>query len=154
MIVIRGVAKHAALGLAAMACLFTGAAPAPALPGKARAHERVLPTADRSPTRAGGPLEPLPATGDPRRHGARIYRGRGFDTCSAPSLAVLRAWRRGSAYRAVGVYFGGRARACAQPRLTRAWLRAGDRMGWRFLPLYMGSQPRCSTSAAKRRHPI
>jgi Domain of unknown function (DUF1906) len=177
--VMRGVAAQAALSLAVMACLLTSAVPAPAAPAaprQMRADERLLPaegrTAGRADTRAGtrpasrtdsrtdsrptptGPLKRLPVTGDLRRHGARIYHGRAFDTCTAPSLTVLRAWRRASGYRAVGIYFGGRARACAQPRLTRAWVRAGDRMGWRFLPLYMGSQPRCSTSAAKRRHPI
>jgi hypothetical protein len=62
----------------------------------------------------------------------------------------MSAWRS-SPYRAVGVYFGGRGRHCAkQPRLTPSWLRDVHRMGWRVLPVYVGSQSPCVTAASKR----
>lgn len=85
------------------------------------------------------------------------FRGWGMDTCRAPSTGTLKRWRT-SRYRALGLYFGGRGRACAQPRLTPGWVRAVDRTGWRLLPVYAGSQAPCATSGVKRhvaigRHP-
>lgn len=67
----------------------------------------------------------------------------GFDACTAPSLAALRAWKGTSPYTAVNVYFGGRNRGCAQPNLTAAWVRDATVAGWRLLPTYFGYQPSC-----------
>nr|WP_260867530.1 DUF1906 domain-containing protein [Streptomyces sp. SAJ15] len=98
--------------------------------------------------RAVGPAIPA-ALPDPRVHGARIFRGWGIDTCHAPSLATLRAWRS-SPYRVIGVYFGGRGRACpSQPRLTRSWALGAEDLGWRLLPVYVGSQSPCVRNSAK-----
>jgi hypothetical protein len=68
--------------------------------------------------------------------------GPGFDTCTAPSLAALQAWRS-SPFRTVNIYFGGVNRACAQPNLTATWVRDATQMGWRLLPTYLGQQPAC-----------
>jgi hypothetical protein len=68
------------------------------------------------------------------------YRGLGFDACTAPSRAAMRAWRRHSPYRAIGIYIGGADRACAQPHLSQSWVRSEARAGWRFIPLYAGPQ--------------
>ncbi|MEU6978366.1 MULTISPECIES: DUF1906 domain-containing protein [unclassified Streptomyces] len=85
---------------------------------------------------------------------ARYFTGRAFDTCDAPSLAVMRAWRA-SPYRAVGVYFGGRGRGCrAQRQLTPGWVASVHGLGWRLLPLFVGSQAPCVLSEAKRRYAI
>lgn len=73
--------------------------------------------------------------------GATAYRGRGFDTCTAPSRTAMNAWTTGSPYRAVGIYIGGVNRACAQAGLTPEWVRTQYANGWRFLPLYVGPQP-------------
>jgi len=90
--------------------------------------------------------------GDPRASGAKIFTGDAFDTCLAPSLATMRAWHAGSPFGAVGVYFGGRARACPnQPRLNSAWVTETDRMGWKLLPVYVGSQSPCVGAERKRR---
>jgi hypothetical protein len=69
-------------------------------------------------------------------------------------------WRwRASDYHAVGVYYGGRGRACRhQPALNRGWTRAVDRMGWAVLPVYVGSQSPCVGARHKKglvigRHP-
>ena len=77
-----------------------------------------------------------PATGEPETPvryppaaSATRVSGLGFDTCAAPSLSALRAWRA-SPYRTVNVYFGGRNRACRQPNLTAAWVRDATAMGW------------------------
>jgi hypothetical protein len=68
------------------------------------------------------------------------FRGLGFDACTAPSHGHMRAWRRHSPYRAVGIYIGGSKRACLQPNLTTRWLRAQAADGWRFFPMYVGPQ--------------
>ncbi|WP_419996422.1 glycoside hydrolase domain-containing protein [Streptomyces boninensis] len=81
--------------------------------------------------------------------GPEPFQGEAFDTCSAPPLDTMRAWRA-SPYRAVGIYYAGRGRHCQeQPQLTPYWLREVDRMGWRVLPVYVGSQPPCIKGAKK-----
>jgi hypothetical protein len=92
-------------------------------------------------------------TGDPRALGARVFDGFGFEACTAPDLATMQAWRN-SPYGAVGVYIGGRARSCTQPRLNRAWVRSVDRMGWRILPVFVGSQSPCAAGEHQREFPI
>ncbi|MEU2236006.1 DUF1906 domain-containing protein [Streptomyces vietnamensis] len=82
------------------------------------------------------------------------FSGKAFDTCEAPSLTVMRAWR-GSPYGAVGIYFGGRGRGCpVQKELTPAWVASAHAMGWRLLPLFVGSQAPCVDSLAKRKFAI
>jgi hypothetical protein len=66
----------------------------------------------------------------------------------------MRGWLS-SDYRAVGVYFGGRARGCReQPNLTPGWVRTANEMGWRIIPVYVGSQSPCVTSEKKRDYRI
>lgn len=79
------------------------------------------------------PAPPLPPT-------IGNYSGLGFDTCAAPSRRDMRVWLRASRYRAIGIYIGGADRTCAQPNLTRGWLRAEVVAGWRPIPLYAGPQ--------------
>lgn len=70
------------------------------------------------------------------------YNGLGFDSCATPSERLMRAWRRYSPYRAVGMYIGGSNRACDQANLTPSWVRREAAAGWRFIPLYAGPQAR------------
>lgn len=80
------------------------------------------------------------------------YTGDGFDACNAPSSALMAAWTSTTAYRAIGIYFGGSHRACsAQPNLTPAWLTEQAGRGWHFLPIYVGTQASGlgTTAAAK-----
>ncbi len=67
----------------------------------------------------------------------------GFDTCEAPSIAALRAWRDSSPYSVANIYFGGVNRACEQPNLSQGWVRRATALGWRLLPTYVGYQPVC-----------
>ncbi|MFD9444268.1 DUF1906 domain-containing protein [Streptomyces sp. NPDC060006] len=93
-----------------------------------------------------GPHAPEPGA----RPAPLVYKGRAFDTCRAPSADTMRRWRA-SSYRAVGVYFGGRGRACrAQPHLSHRWMRTVQGQGWRVLPLYVGSQSTCVFARHKR----
>ncbi|HEX2174433.1 MAG TPA: glycoside hydrolase domain-containing protein [Nocardioidaceae bacterium] len=80
----------------------------------------------------------------PRSGATTTYRGLAFDTCTAPPLTTMQAWRA-SPYRAVGVYIGGVNRGCRQPELTASWVTATTRMGWRLLPVYVGRQARCGS---------
>ncbi|MWA07290.1 DUF1906 domain-containing protein [Actinomadura sp. LD22] len=73
--------------------------------------------------------------------------GKGFDTCTAPSLATMRAWR--SSYKVTNIYIGGAARGCAQPNLTASWVKKVHEMGYRILPTYVGLQPPCGTRPQK-----
>lgn len=68
------------------------------------------------------------------------YTGLGFDTCSAPSSAAMKAWISKSSYRAVGIYFAGSTRSCSQPNLTASWVKTQAGRGWHFLPIYAGTQ--------------
>ncbi|CAM5630372.1 hypothetical protein SSPIM334S_02988 [Streptomyces spiroverticillatus] len=108
---------------------------------------------------------PAPGAAADSREGeaaARPYSGRpvhfngwAFDTCEAPSLATMKAWRASSPYRAVGIYFGGRGRGCPrQTNLNKQWVKSVDRMGWFLLPVYVGSQSPCVTVTHKRRYAI
>ncbi|MEU6392525.1 DUF1906 domain-containing protein [Streptomyces sp. NPDC046939] len=112
-----------------------------------------LPTtaaADGTPTAAtthGAPAATTPKAWGPE---VRTLTGWAFDVCRTPSLDTMGRWRA-SDYRAVGVYFGGRGRACrSQPELTRNWMRRVDTMGWGVLPVYVGSQSPCVVAQHKK----
>ena len=68
------------------------------------------------------------------------FRGRGFDACTAPSRSYMRAWRKHSRYRAIGIYIGGSDRACGQRNLSASWIRTEAAAGWHFFPMYVGPQ--------------
>ncbi|MEU7291727.1 DUF1906 domain-containing protein [Streptomyces exfoliatus] len=119
----------ALLAALAGAALLSGPAPAVA------ARPGAAPSGGGVPTREAAPAH---------------FTGQAFDTCDAPSLEVMRAWRS-SPYGAVGIYFGGRGRGCpVQRELTPAWVASVNAMGWRLLPLFVGSQAPCVVSPAKR----
>jgi hypothetical protein len=81
------------------------------------------------------PLPPKPVTPTP------LHPVGGFDTCTAPSVATMRAWR--SDYSAVGVYLGGTNSACAHGNLSASWVRSVTGLGWGLLPTYVGPQSPC-----------
>ncbi|WP_024934594.1 DUF1906 domain-containing protein [Actinomadura welshii] len=70
-------------------------------------------------------------------------RGKGFDTCTAPSLATMEAWR--SSFEVTNIYIGGAARGCAQPNLSASWVRQVRAMGYRITPTYVGLQAPCGS---------
>ncbi len=93
-----------------------------------------LPRPVKDPPKA----QSAPASGLPLR--VTNYQGLGFDTCAAPSEAVMHAWWVHSPYAAIGIYLGGSDAACAQPNLTASWLRHVAAQGWHFIPMYVGPQ--------------
>ncbi|MEU5642366.1 DUF1906 domain-containing protein [Streptomyces milbemycinicus] len=130
-----------AIGLSAtLTTLIVGAPSAASSPAVARGF---------SPAAVPG-FSPAAALPDPRPLGAKVFQGWAFDTCQTPSLSTLRAWNS-SKYRAVGVYYGGRGRACPnQPNLTVSWMRGTRDIGWRVLPIYVGSQSPCVRNTNKK----
>ncbi|MBB4981797.1 MULTISPECIES: glycoside hydrolase domain-containing protein [Streptomyces] len=81
----------------------------------------------------------------------RTFTGRAFDTCTAPSLAAMKAWKTNGFYGGAAVYIGGKNRGCAQPNLTASWVKSVDAAGWKLIPLYVGAQPPCQTSSNPER---
>jgi uncharacterized protein YraI len=76
---------------------------------------------------------------------ATITTGPAFDTCTAPSIAALQAWRA-APYDRVNIYFGGVNRGCSQPNLTGSWVAQATALGYRLIPTYFGRQPSCTRS--------
>ena len=73
--------------------------------------------------------------------------GKGFDACTAPSLHAMRAWR--GAFKAANIYIGGAARACGNGNLSRSWVRAVRKAGWKLIPTYVGLQAPCGPYGSK-----
>jgi hypothetical protein len=69
----------------------------------------------------------------------------GFDTCTAPSLNAMKAWK--SKYSAIGIYVGGQNMACNYGNLSASWVKSAHAMGWSLLPLYVGLQAPCNNFA-------
>jgi hypothetical protein len=70
------------------------------------------------------------------------YAGIGFDTCATPSSGAMKSWLV-SPFRSIGVYIGGRNRACLWGNLSPTWVGTVAKMGWRLQPIYVGLQPSC-----------
>ena len=79
------------------------------------------------------------------------YTGQGFDACDAPSTATMDAWLA-SPYRAIGIYFGGSNRHCAQAQLTAEWV-SHQLAHWHLIPIYLGLQAPCQTLKENRIDP-
>ncbi len=94
---------------------------------------------------ASAPAEADPATPGsyPAASSATRTSARFFDTCTAPPLSALAAWKGTSPYLGVNTYFGGRNRGCAQPELTAGWVSGAATAGWLIVPTYFGDQPFC-----------
>lgn len=96
--------------------------------------------------------DPATPVAYPAASSATRVAGRFFDTCTAPSLATLAAWRGTSPYTGVNVYFGGRNRGCAQPHLTAGWVSGASAAGWSLVPTYFGDQPSCAYGSKPYRY--
>ncbi|WP_327167934.1 DUF1906 domain-containing protein [Streptomyces subrutilus] len=139
--------RYALRGPGVMATVSYGAAPDAVRAVLARA--RALGAGDPAPVRRPAPvLVPAALAAAPAalRGAQDAFSGQGFDACTAPTPRTMEAWRTGSPFGAVGIYIGGRARACAQPQLTAAWVRGQAGAGWHLMPIWVGPQPWHSSS--------
>jgi uncharacterized protein YraI len=98
------------------------------------------------------PAAAAPATSVTYPAGATATRfaGSAFDTCTAPALPAIKAWKA-SPYRGVGVYISGVNRTCAQPELTAGWVSGAAALGWRLIPIHKGLQPPCGGKPADQK---
>lgn len=136
-----GEVRYALRGAGVMATLSYGEDPAAVRDLLARAA-----TPEGAEPPAAGPA--VPAAGPPPAPRATqdAFTGTGFDACTAPAQKAMDTWRADSPFGAVGIYIGGRARACAQPELTAGWVRRQTEAGWHLMPIWVGPQPWNSAS--------
>ncbi len=71
----------------------------------------------------------------------------GFDTCTAPSLTTMKAWR--AKYAATAIYIGGQMMACGYGNLSASWVQQAEAMGWSLMPTYVGLQAPCDSFSGK-----
>lgn len=71
--------------------------------------------------------------------------GLGFDTCTVPTISVMRSWLS-SPYRVIGTYLGGMNWACGYGNFSASWVRQAAAEGWRFAPLWVGRQAPCTAT--------
>lgn len=88
-------------------------------------------------------LTALAANDQPAPLRPAIFQGLGFDACTNPSTNAMQAWLS-SPYRAIGIYIGGISRGCSQT-LSASWVATVARMGWSFIPTYVGLQAPCTS---------
>ncbi|MGA5702312.1 glycoside hydrolase domain-containing protein [Peterkaempfera bronchialis] len=104
-------------------------------------------TAEAATTSSSAPTAASATTSaSTSRPAPSVYTGRAFDTCTAPSLSAMKAWKASKFYGAAAVYVGGKNRGCAQPQLTASWVKSVTASGWKLIPLYVGAQPPCQSS--------
>jgi hypothetical protein len=76
----------------------------------------------------------------------RISLNRGFDKCTAATVAQMKTWWDNSPLYDVNIYFSGRNRGCTQAQLTAAWVEQVSAMGWGLIPTVVGYQAPCTSS--------
>ena len=104
----------------------------------------MLATAWTASTVTPAAAEPATTVVYPTSTSATRLTGYAFDTCTAPPLATMQAWKTASTYHGVGVYIGGVSQSCPQPNLNAAWVAAASLQGWRIIPIYVGYQAPCT----------
>lgn len=65
---------------------------------------------------------------------------RGFDKCTAASVADMQKWWTASPYRDANIYIGGNNRGCTQANLNAAWVAQIFAQGWQLIPTWVGPQ--------------
>jgi hypothetical protein len=96
---------------------------------------------------AGGATAAAPV----RANSAGQVVGKGFDTCAAPSLAVMQAWIGSFSY--AGIYIGGDEVGCGPGNLSASWVSSVTGLGWGLIPTYVGAQAPCNTQFTERINP-
>ncbi len=84
---------------------------------------------------------PVQIVSPPKKPQPVVHPVSGFDSCAAPSLDAMQAWR--SDYAAIGVYIGGLNTGCAFGNMSAAWLKSVEGMHWGVMPTYVGLQAPC-----------
>lgn len=74
-----------------------------------------------------------------------IGSGQGFDKCQVGSITNLQTWWNTSPYNVTNLYIGGAARSCENEVLSSSYLRDLSRIGWKFIPTWVGPQAACQS---------
>ena len=115
---------------------------------------RVTPKSTPKPTpKPTGPVlasNPSPAPSKEAPGRVRVLAG--FDTCAAPSLPTMKAWR--AKFAATAIYIGGQMMACGQSNLSSSWVQQTEAMGYALMPTFVGLQAPCDsfTGKIRRKH--
>jgi hypothetical protein len=83
---------------------------------------------------------------------SRISLNRGFDKCTAATVAQMKTWWDASPFYDANIYMSGRNRGCSQPQLTASWVSQVTAMGWGLIPTIVGYQAPCSVSTNSSKH--
>lgn len=97
-----------------------------------------------APTGTGLPTQPpnpVPSSSPPPVPPAGSLAG--FDTCGAPSLQTMKAWR--AKYAVAAVYIGGQEMGCGYGNLSKSWVQSAEAMGWSLMPTFVGLQAPCNS---------
>ena len=96
-----------------------------------------------APTGTGLPTQPpnpVPSSSPPPAPAAALA---GFDTCGAPSLQTMKAWR--AKYAVAAIYIGGQEMGCGYGNLSKSWVQSAEAMGWSLMPTFVGLQAPCNS---------
>ncbi|MBA4125002.1 MAG: DUF1906 domain-containing protein [Acidobacteria bacterium] len=88
----------------------------------------------------------------PPNGSTRISLNRGFDKCTAATVAQMQIWWNTSPFYDSNIYMSGRNRGCSQPQLSAAWVDQVSAMGWGLIPTIVGYQAPCSVSTNSQKH--
>ena len=106
------------------------------------------PTPAPTPKPTGPVLASSPVPAPPTTPGSVVP---GFDTCAAPSLPTMKAWR--AKYAATAIYIGGQMMGCGQSNLSASWIQQAKAMGWALMPTFVGLQAPCDTFSGRHQGP-
>jgi hypothetical protein len=119
----------------------------PSTPASSPSGSKFTPKSTPKPTpKPTGPVlasNPLPVPTQAAAGGTLA----GFDTCAAPSLPTMKAWR--AKYAATAIYIGGQMMACGQSNLSASWVRQTEAMGYALMPTFVGLQAPCDSFSGK-----
>ena len=96
-----------------------------------------------APTGTGVPTQPAPVPTSSSPPPVPAGTTAGFDTCGAPSLQTMKAWR--ARYSVAAIYIGGQEMGCGYGNLSKSWVQSAEAMGWSLMPTFVGLQAPCNS---------
>ncbi len=88
----------------------------------------------------------------PPNGSVRISLNRGFDKCTAGTIAQMQTWWNASPLYDSNIYISGRNRGCSQAQLNANWVNQVSTMGWGLIPTIVGYQSPCSVCTTCQKH--
>lgn len=88
----------------------------------------------------------------PPNGSVRTSLNRGFDKCTAGTIAQMQTWWNSSPLYDSNIYISGRNRGCSQGQLNANWVNQVSTMGWGLIPTIVGYQSPCSVCTTCQKH--